>query len=373
MKKLSIIFLTFIFSFCSLVLFPTTKAQYAEADNLIMDSAGEVNDATASTITLISPYACEHCGTKLGNVLSNRTVEEGTTERPVFSMKTFFENLNDNMATNHNTCGYVCISSILAYYDTFVNDDVIPTVYERTTTSIEVSPGVRQDGMTDNSLYHYYVDFEYDTDFQAYLIRVLSAATNSSYKYAINNTDVATILQNYSEQSMFTYTTYDSGNIEALSVYSSAGQEELKGYIRAAIDANKPVIASIQQANKQGGHGVIAYDYDEETIYANYGWVDSGKTHYPLLSDDFCYVFAVGVINFTGSHLHSNNYDLETGEYCGCGLSSHTHDLTWTRTLRMHAVSCNTCNYALNGPHTYEVCVGCTFSICNVCGYKITH
>lgn len=53
------------------------------------------------------------------------------------SMVTYFQNLYTYSPVNsHGSCGYVSFIQYLSYYDTFRNDNIIPTVYERSQGSV---------------------------------------------------------------------------------------------------------------------------------------------------------------------------------------------------------------------------------------------
>lgn len=52
-------------------------------------------------------------------------------QRNNFSMREYFENLFDYIPYNSvGSCGYVALIAAMSYYDTFYNDDIIPSIYE---------------------------------------------------------------------------------------------------------------------------------------------------------------------------------------------------------------------------------------------------
>ena len=65
----------------------------------------------------------------------NNNFEQFENEMPSnsgFSMVTYFQNLYTYSPINsHGSCGYVSFIQYLSYLDAFVNDDIIPTIYER--------------------------------------------------------------------------------------------------------------------------------------------------------------------------------------------------------------------------------------------------
>lgn len=251
-----------------------------------------------------------------------------------FNMIDYFKNLNEYSPENSwDGCGYVSLIQYLSYYDTFLNDDIIPEQYDRNqgnTSSlreaIENSPGVLRDSY---DIMHLYEDIQEkkDTNFMLELMRVVNefqAENINDYvpKLALHQCylimdylfeDIEVDFEYY-----FNDTYLPSGDIDY------ANETELQWFYEYTInkiDTENPVILNIIRYDDNvgftGPHAVVAYDYDENGIYVNMGY-DEDRT-YELLGEDY-YIYGVGIMDLTNiPEKHSNNYIVNNEEYCGCG------------------------------------------------------
>ena len=100
-----------------------------------------------------------------------------------FSLVDYFENLSEYQPFNSfGSCGFVGISSILTYADTFINDNIVPEKFDRTkentsfSEATKHSPGVaklissQEDYEEEYGNLYDYTIATYDSDFQSYLI-----------------------------------------------------------------------------------------------------------------------------------------------------------------------------------------------------------
>jgi hypothetical protein len=91
--------------------------------------------------------------------------------------------------------------------------------------------------------------------------------------------------------------------------------------IKNSIDAGDPIVVHINDYGEfMGGHSVVAYDYDEDVIYAHYGRGGDSST-YELLAN-YDRIYYVAKLDYSSlKHSHSNNYVIDSVGYCGCNLS----------------------------------------------------
>ena len=80
----------------------------------------------------------ESVGYSTGSVLHDYT-ETGEQEEiyssNIYQYDNFMESYFDNLTTTHGhntigSCGYVAIDMLLCYYDTYLNDDIVPDDYD---------------------------------------------------------------------------------------------------------------------------------------------------------------------------------------------------------------------------------------------------
>ena len=56
----------------------------------------------------------------------------------------YFFHLGTNTPYNRfGSCGYVALSCLLSFYDTYWNDNIIPEQYDQNSANINISPGVK--------------------------------------------------------------------------------------------------------------------------------------------------------------------------------------------------------------------------------------
>lgn len=250
-----------------------------------------------------------------------------------FDIKTYFQNLYTYSPANDvGSCGYVSLIQAMSYYDTFYNDTIIPEIYDKhklDATSIDdvksYSPGTLWQHY-DSSTYDTYYNFCHSTqwtNFQSYLT-VLFNYNNSTD----NPSDFDPSLAGWQYGELFNYLYgYFSGIYTT--EYSDETQNEYEQNIKSIIDSGNPAIVHIKRYNQSSGtysyHSVVAYDYDENNIYANFGY-GQGSTHSQLIGGTFGYdeiYFAVS-LNFSSlMHSHSDNYVSYGDAYCGCNLNDH--------------------------------------------------
>ena len=232
----------------------------------------------------------------------------------------FFSNLDENSPNNFGgTCGFVSLIQVLCYYDTFRNDDIIPEKYEshpsidsRIDDRSAPTPGVRKyvENLETYGTYQNWAKQRKDVDFQAYVMDKwnsynLSKNDDWFYAHTIKADKVPTLIENCLPV---------KGNGET-SLH--LGQEHYEKWIKGKIDKGQPVIVNIKGERSDGEmsyHAVVAYDYDDENIYANYGW-SSAFTHIPLLSYEYTEVYDASVMDFDKENPSKNNFVFDDKNY----------------------------------------------------------
>lgn len=252
------------------------------------------------------------------------SIENSSTN---FNMYDYFYNLTDYSPMNDlGSSGFVSLIQAMSYYDTFENDNIIPDDYDyyytQANTEAEVnprSPGVLRDSYFSSgySSYYQYCHNTFNYNFQSRL------------------TVEQNIMHNSNNPTYFTYNPsiyyYQDilnrlyGNVTSVIVRSyfvrpeSPDQEKYQAIIKAEIDKGNPVIVDVSN-NIRDFHTVVAYDYDDQEIYANYG--GSASNNHEVLAGPnarYSYLYHVVILDFSNiGHRHSNNYMIDKFSYCGC-------------------------------------------------------
>lgn len=226
------------------------------------------------------------------------------------------------------SCGYVAIGQILSYYDTYLSDEVIPEEYDAPSYGTEYgmierneSPGIVNDTIQKEDLDEYGRDNASQLTAQEYynIVEKYSAYSLHSklitmgkkagyYKFSDNKNPCSltfaqsvNIMKKYlSEQSYVNNTDYN------LYSKSSGTSSSIKSQVKKYIDMGLPVFAFVINSGSNLGHFCVAYDYDDNNIYANMGW-GAGYAHASIEShyNTFKACFA---LKMNIEHSHSNNY-----------------------------------------------------------------
>lgn len=250
----------------------------------------------------------------------------------------YFSNLITNTAYNKaDSCGYVAISCLLSFYDTFLNDNIIPEAYDQTSTSLTVSPGVKDESIFSSlSMEDYYNLFSQNdynnvyvnTYFQFLLFKLIQEKgeeTGQNYIYLYEDDTKISLGVNYDKMLLilntylFDYLEFTDDECQLITNDGTNGEEEVKDFAIDYIKQGYPVIVGIP------GHVTVAYDYNEatDTVYGYWGHRSSKMHHaYTQFSDAYAIVLDI-------PHVHSDNYILDGTETCYCDLDYHVHDYTY--------------------------------------------
>lgn len=280
------------------------------------------------------------------------------------SLVSYYSNLDNNFSYNpNNSCTFVSTTMLLSYYDTFLNDDIIPEKYDVASESLLESPGVLYESITstDDDIYSQELIAMKEYSLQGLLFDIsnklgfgYSSITNSNreavLRYYFSN---YTPLQ-YGIDYTFSYTILnDSLNDLAI--------------MKNEIDNSRPVIINydFQEVDDTGkglqrlGHSAIAYSYNESAIYCHIGDKEFANYQYNnVLSNDFFILKEVFSINFNINHKHSNNYAVDDDEYnhiicCPCGYqSTELHNTIATSDNR---ICCSKCDKNFTNEENFEI------------------
>lgn len=308
-------------------------------------------DMTPQNDTLIAPSI--GAGTNEDAYFEDKALYPTTS----FDMVSYFKNLTDYSPNNNiGSCGYVSLIQAMSYYDTFYNDDVIPENYDfgysEAKTEAEAkakSPGVLKQAYNEDlySSYYKYAHATEDNDIQSKLTILNNQydpdnklyeddeskdkddeyddngnLISSVFEYAIGAGDYQKVLNAFYKDYKYTTTV----NVHCFSD-DDISQEEFINIIKDTIDSGNPIVVHINQRDSSGEpinrHSVVAYDYDKNGIYANFGW-GSAYNHTLLLGGitgytDIYYAATLDFSNF--GHTHSDNYIINGKSYCGCNIS----------------------------------------------------
>lgn len=240
-------------------------------------------------------------------------------------MREYFENLFDYIPYNSvGSCSYVALTAAMSYYDTFYNDDIIPSIYESGEYNAKnksdlryKSPGVMRLPYNENAYSSYY---EFCNETQNFNLQskltILHNINRNSYN--IQNFVPAGSGWDYNEI-LNSFYKYDKNIVN---VYTFQSQKEYVDMVKSVIDTGNPAVLSIYK-NINGGidhHAVVAYDYDENGIYANFG-LEKSATRKLVYSDGYDTIRGLFTLDFSSfGHKHSNNYVIDGFSYCGCNM-----------------------------------------------------
>lgn len=272
----------------------------------------------------------------------NNNFEQFENEMPSnsgFSMVTYFQNLYTYSPINsHGSCGYVSFIQYLSYLDAFVNDDIIPTIYERSqgnansiVAALSISPGVLRQSYPNTNLYTY-IQNNKSTDFQMYLMDIVNSSIGysaSEYSCSIGMWDYYRILNALfpSNNVVFSYTKVNDFGSNAKPTDKNV-INWFDSYVKGQLDLGHPVMLHIADYNevtgkKENYHSVVAYYYDASGIHAHFGW---GSNSTDVVISSKYQITEAGVIDLSNIAVtHSNNYIINNIEYCGCGMEKHSH------------------------------------------------
>lgn len=261
----------------------------------------------------------------------------------------YFKNLKENLPLNNvGNCGYVAISALLGYYDSYFSDYFIPEEYDKvvTNSSLNDSTYLSSPCVVDFPVENY-------TSFNSYVDRMISNGSFVGYLYSLSRekgylsntqTDGAMYYKHLGKLLNY-YISKQPDELKSLAPVPStsptisiikpspisviqrecvnelkSGEErlpneklvtkqELRSELIARLQVRKPAIVA------GNNHFCIAYYYDAEKdiIYGNRGWenADVSRNNFVNLDNFFSqkpmlYWYGLELNNF--GHSHTNNF-----------------------------------------------------------------
>lgn len=307
---------------------------------------------------------------------------------------TYFSNLSKYSVNNWaGSCGYVSLIQYLSFWDSYWNDNFIPESFDRGDVAenfmdaLSVSPGVSKlvsypnVGSMSNQEIFDFVDSNRYNDFQFYLMNEINKE-NEVFSFSISVSDYQKVFDFLGIESTFTYRRLDS-NLDYY--YVSSMQEDIFEDIQPLLQFNIPVVIHIMAVSPEehtlsGYHSVVAYKVDELGIHCNFGWGE-GYTDYVIPSplspsenaDALYYITDYGYLDHWQTEVvHSNNYKVNGGAYCGCG--KHTiHDIEYreeSSSSNYHIGNCRDCEYSIREQHYTKKASMTGMQTCAACGAR---
>ena len=283
----------------------------------------------------------------------------------------YYANLINNFGYNHKgSCGYVALGMLLSYYDTYLNDNIIPEQYDKESKYKDKnfvddgnSPGVRHKTTyeADNKRYYNELISLADTDLHSKLVTIGVSKNFCNIEKADYSTDIEqrnVVLETYlkdvvgyikGNQYIFDYLEFEK------SYYSNS--DKVKNYIISRIKEGFPVLISVANVDGSKNHAGIAYEYNEDSgeIYCHMGEKDG--VHVTISQRGFTYYKSAMVIDFNLPHSHSNNYSDGTNNYCYCSeeICVYKHNKKFENTdTSYHTVSCACGSINTTENHIYK-------------------
>lgn len=306
----------------------------------------------------------------------------------------YFENLR-NIGRNvagvpghpefEGTCTFVAVEMMLSYYDSVIDDDIIPEAFD-VTVSRNFSSSSDYSDLVSNI---YSESPGIWDDFHATNI------ANMNTGNSMNLAEAKDLAEDYLDAADIDYELHYLGFWEGLFVPDKAS------WARTGITAGNPVYIAISGTdttivNDEIHHAVVGYRYDDDSIIAHSGWrnmtINDGSPRTAIHINGYT-VNEAFYFDVDTAHSHSYNYtwhkngtDLD-GTLCICGQRTCDHETTsrmyldcWEG-LDLHDLYCGFCNrYLSHEGHNYTngICTNCGVShtnhtyvsgTCSTCGY----
>ena len=315
-------------------------------------------------------------------------------------MVAYFDNLTCNFGQNYKeSCSFVALGMLLSYYDTFLNDDIIPELYDVPGSGVGTdmtqrrnSPGIMKDTIVNPedpsesfnyvlrlSNEQYYLklralaDKSLHAKFLTMYVETYSGQLEEEYPFGANLGGVGIILDKYFSQTVqfargtqydLEYVVFDETNtFDPATVHD---RNDVKNFVIKKIKAGYPVLLAVDPQNGMG-HTCIAYDYNDNTgeIFCHMGW-GAGSTHVTPESRGLINYDAAMVIDFNLAHKHSDNYEvvsfnngnIDIKRYCPCSSEItvyNPHSFSYENTdENYHTYTCD-CGLTKTEKHSYTL------------------
>lgn len=307
----------------------------------------------------------------------------------------YFKNLRTNFGYNlKGSCAYISISSFLAYYDSYMNDDFISTSYEVSSyydyselcqlyddNNYHESPGIKNDkdkmlllgdkaemehigcSTVSEQIRHYSVN---EKMFQFYLMDfarrkgIITDEMLDSYHFELSLAKQVDLLNQY-----LSYKSDLNKNDSSFVCFMDENTIDLKVIINL-VKSGQPVICSLVSGDSNTGHSAIAYDYLSTDVYSLDGLIFNMGVDglYASSIKNTKYNNIRWAIYFNAdniTHECSNNYINSLGKTsCMCKIHQHkNYEYNYSNTKYFdefqHLTTCEYCDYYHLSLHQIDI------------------
>lgn len=325
----------------------------------------------AESLDVLDPYYHQSA---LDEMLNPSTAYSANVTEYDRFVQAYFDNLTYNIGVNYKgSCGYVAMAMLLSYYDSFLNDDIVPEQYDVASVgntsdviSRRNSPGILRDiidsasnsdadtyystivSMSNVSLHGKLISIGASLGYYDFNDNKYPCSTNFNRRLAVLNYYLSNVIN------------FDGSQYSILSINHEQDFSNSDAVRKFAIEKVKSGIPVLLAIDGNGGHVVVAYDYDESTdsLYCHFGW-GANKTHVTPESEGFSIYKTALIINWNISHTHSNNFGVTTTENNVPTTEYYCYDSSNIRTYNAHIHSfidhrCVVCYEYSQSSHYYH-------------------
>lgn len=241
----------------------------------------------------------------------------------------YFFHLNGKYGLNDSSvCTMVALQIVLGYYDSFINDGIVPEEWDVPAYSqienpsswedFDDSPGTGSRGTAgrpqDDRMLDHLVDIctdEFDPDIESSGTTML--IEQDVLEYYLNERGLSS--------SQYSIEIADDGSRPDTEYLNPA-----RTIIKQAIDAGRPVFANGCH------HATVAFAYDDDYVYVDTGWGYVGKTEWDAFLCDGSSEYHPNAMDLEIelAHSHSDNYVANDGFYCSCGQKHDSDGLSFS-------------------------------------------
>jgi len=341
----------------------------------------------------------------LSNALDPTTTHASSITEYDSFLVAYYDNLTYNFGVNYkNSCGYIALGMLLTYYDTYLNDNIIPEQYDISSVGEGTdmvtrrnSPGIYRDIIENpNAVYDNTLSYFSATDYYSVMesmsnsslhAKLITIGASKGYYSFTNNSAPALInisnLKNVAIDFLNDVSEMQNGEYTIFSTYrgkNGTTSEDIKESTINSIQAGNPVLLLVGAPGTSVGHFVIAYDYnpDTKTVYCHLGY-GADETHIDLNDTIFSEYWSMMTIDFNLESNPGYNYGVTTitnnipqtqyYRYDNCDIKTYIdkeHNYTdeyLQYSNSQHKAYCECGDYIIQS-HQFEngICAMCEFS-----------
>lgn len=295
----------------------------------------------------------------------------------ICNVNSYYSNLDTHYSYNSGgTCTFVSTTMLLSYYDTYLNDDIIPEQYDVHSNNFDTSPGVYRETTTSSlqSIYIPELRSMKNYSLQGLLIDI---AYNLGYNNgSITNANRIEVLKYYF--SNYTNLRYDIDY--SMSYITGTDQTSILNLLASEIALEKPVILNYDfkenpNDTERSGHSAIAYDYSNNSIICHLGAnYEPNFTQYDIVQEyEETILTGIFIMNFNIPHKHSNNTAIDCNDYvhtiyCPCGYqNSELHNII---TNASGIAICKSCKKVVSQQESFDIILDPSSN--SLCGTEVS-